>query len=104
MCMINQTKFKLSFYDDIRKFKTSIYKVILFFFQILNMGTSELKEDFNPWAVSSIFDFNYFCCPECECKSHSKQDFVDHISAYHTWVRFFSSILWNYFILENYGI
>ena len=52
------------------------------------MGTSELKEDFNPWAVSSIFDFNYFCCPECECKSHSKQDFVDHISAYHTWVSF----------------
>ena len=88
MCMINQTKFKHSFYDDIRKFKTSMYKVIFLFFQILDMGTSELKEDFNPWAVSSIFDFNYFCCPECECKSHSKQDFVDHISAYHTWVSF----------------
>ena len=88
MSMINQTKFQQRFYDDIRKFKTSKYKDIFFFFQVLDMGTSELKEDFNPWAVSSIFDFNYFCCPECECKSHSKQDFVDHISAYHTWVSF----------------
>ena len=44
------------------------------------------KEDYNPWAVSSIFDFNYFCCPECDCKSQSKQDFVDHISSFHTWV------------------
>ena len=50
------------------------------------MGTNGLKEDYNPWAVSSIWDFNYFCCPECDCKSQSKQDFVDHVSAFHTWV------------------
>jgi len=49
------------------------------------MDAIAIKQDFNPWAVSSIFDFNFFCCPECEIKSQSKQDFVDHISSYHTW-------------------
>ena len=37
----------------------------------------------NPWKVSSIFDFCYFCCPECDDKSKSKQDFVNRASAYH---------------------
>ena len=34
--------------------------------------------DENPWSASSIFDFTYFCCPECDDKSKSKQDFVIH--------------------------
>lgn len=37
----------------------------------------------NPWFVSSMFDFCYFCCPECEDKSQSKEDFVLHASEYH---------------------
>ena len=60
--------------------------VFFFFHRLFEMGTNGLKEDYNPWAVSSIWDFNYFCCPECDCKSQSKQDFVDHVSAFHTWV------------------
>jgi hypothetical protein len=33
----------------------------------------------NPWAVSSLFEFSYFTCPECEVKSQRKQDFIDHV-------------------------
>lgn len=40
----------------------------------------------NPWDVASIYDFYYFCCPECDCKSQSKQDFVNHASNIHPWV------------------
>lgn len=43
----------------------------------------------NPWDVYSIFDFNYFCCPECDFKLKSdfetsaKQDFVNHAISNH---------------------
>ena len=40
----------------------------------------------NPWKVSSIYDFYYFCCPECDSKSQNKQDFVNHASTIHPWV------------------
>ena len=45
-------------------------------------------ESINPWKASSIFEFNYFCCPECDCKSGTKQEFVDHASLYHVEVRY----------------
>ena len=38
----------------------------------------------NPWAVNSIHDFSYFCCPDCEHKSQDKQSFVDHALYFHT--------------------
>ena len=44
------------------------------------------KQDYNPWDVSSIFDFNYFCCPECDCKEQNKQEFINHATTYHSWV------------------
>ena len=40
----------------------------------------------NPWDVASIYDFYYFCCPECDSKSQNKQDFVNHASNIHPWV------------------
>ena len=40
----------------------------------------------NPWDVYSIFEFNFFCCPECDCKTQSKQDFINHASTLHPWV------------------
>ena len=49
-----------------------------------------------------FFYFNYFRCQEFECKSHSKQDFLDHITAYQTWVRFF--LVFYGIICENYGV
>ena len=45
----------------------------------------------NPWDVCSLFEFNYFCCPECEFKTRSysieqsAQDFVNHASSNHPW-------------------
>ena len=37
----------------------------------------------NPWEVSSLFKFAYFCCPECDLKVHKKQDFVNHAFEMH---------------------
>ena len=49
-------------------------------------------QDSNPWIASSIFDFSYFCCPECDWKETNthfgKQDFVNHASVYHTLVSY----------------
>ena len=42
-------------------------------------------DNINPWIASSIFEFYYFCCPECDEKSKDKQDFVNH-AAYHVGV------------------
>ena len=51
-----------------------------------------VKQSNNPWNVSSIFDFCYFCCPECDWKvtnTHTgKQEFVNHASIYHTSVSY----------------
>ena len=58
------------------------------------------QERWNPWDVSSIFEFNYFCCPECDFKIRSdfntetKQQFVNHASSNHPWVSFRVKI-WN---------
>ena len=46
---------------------------------------SIVKDD-NPWDVSSLYDFNYYCCPECDSKSQNKQDFINHASNNHPWV------------------
>ena len=48
----------------------------------------EKQDHFNPWDVVSIFDFTYYlyCCPECDWKEPSKQEFVNHALTYHPWV------------------
>jgi hydrogenase maturation factor HypF (carbamoyltransferase family) len=47
-----------------------------------------VKQINNPWNVHSIFDFCYFCCPDCDWKvtntQTGKQEFVNHASIYHT--------------------
>ena len=32
----------------------------------------------NPWAVDNLKDFLYYCCPECEGKVKSLEDFLQH--------------------------
>ena len=32
----------------------------------------------NPWNIESIYEFQYFNCPTCKFKNHSKQEFIDH--------------------------
>ncbi len=56
----------------------------------------ELKEedskpdvDENPWAVGSITDFLYFCCPECENKCQTKASFLNHALHSHPKVKNF---------------
>ena len=44
------------------------------------------EQDMNPWDVSSIFNFTYYCCPECDWKEQNKQKFVNHAFTYHTLV------------------
>ena len=34
--------------------------------------------EFNPWKVLSLEAFNYYCCPECEDRYKSKEQFVFH--------------------------
>ena len=42
--------------------------------------TEELQ---NPWQIQSIYDLQYFNCPTCEYKNHSKQEFVNHAYDFH---------------------
>ena len=37
----------------------------------------------NPWNIQSIYDLQYFNCPSCEFKNHSKQEFVNHAFGSH---------------------
>ena len=32
----------------------------------------------NPWNIVSIYDLQYFNCPSCNFKNHSKQEIVTH--------------------------
>ena len=68
----------------------------MIFFSDLNMGKKVKDEYTNPWLGSSIFDFNYFCCPECDEKSRTKQDFVFHASTYHAGVSIKFILEWWY--------
>ena len=59
--------------------------------QISTLNQTVKEEARNPWEVSSIYDFNFFCCPECDFKMKSDyraniQNFVDHASIHHPWV------------------
>ena len=37
----------------------------------------------NPWNISSIFELQYFNCPSCVFKNHSKQHLVNHAYEIH---------------------
>ena len=37
----------------------------------------------NPWNIQSIYEFQYFNCPSCVFKNHSKQEFVKHAYEFH---------------------
>ena len=58
------------------------------------LDNSRFYRSWNPWAVSSIFEFNYFCCPECDFstrsdfKTESIQEFINHALSHHPWVSY----------------
>ena len=37
----------------------------------------------NPWSIHSIYDLQYFNCPSCVYKNHSKQQFINHAYEFH---------------------
>ena len=44
----------------------------------------ELTEEMlNPWQIQSIYDLQYFNCPSCAFKNHSKQEFINHAYEMH---------------------
>ena len=38
----------------------------------------EFEDKFNPWTVTSLDDFLFYCCPECDHKSITKGVFIEH--------------------------
>ena len=41
-------------------------------------------DDFEcPWNVESLEDFLYYCCPECNARDQSREDFLNHALAQH---------------------
>ena len=37
----------------------------------------------NPWIVSEVEHFLFFCCPECNFKERSKENFIQHALSHH---------------------
>ena len=37
----------------------------------------------NPWSIHSIYELQYFICPSCSFKDHSKQEFINHAYEFH---------------------
>ena len=42
-----------------------------------------MVDNINPWLVTKWEEFLFFCCPECEEKNQSKDDFVNHALSVH---------------------
>ena len=40
--------------------------------------------EINPWCVSNLEEFMYYCCPECDKRSKSKNLFVKHALGEHS--------------------
>ena len=52
----------------------------------------------NPWLVDSLFQFQFFCCPECEEKVSEIQEFIKHAISKHPKVRCFKE---NFYISHH---
>ena len=37
----------------------------------------------NPWNIQSIYELQFFLCPSCIFKNHSKQELINHAYEYH---------------------
>ena len=37
----------------------------------------------SPWNVNKLEDFLHYCCPECEEKNQSRNDFIQHTQNQH---------------------
>ena len=37
----------------------------------------------NPWVVKNLEEFLYYCCPECDDKNQTKDNFINHVLMFH---------------------
>ena len=42
-----------------------------------------MADNKNPWLITDIEEFHFYCCPECEFKDHAKVIFVHHVLQEH---------------------
>ncbi len=63
-------------------------------------------DDTNPWSAESLDDYNFYCCPECDLKSHSQDIFVSHALQTHpksySFLPKFVSV--SEYLLQDYGL
>ena len=59
---------------------------VLHYFQLCHCDIPKMVQIIknDQWIAISIFDFYFFCCPECDAKTKDKQKFVNHVSTYHS--------------------
>ena len=60
------------------------FQVKSIFSTLAGMFETEFEEKFNPWNSSSLDDFLYYCCPECDNKTKTKGDFLQHAKTTHS--------------------
>ena len=47
------------------------------------MESTKKKENNNPWGVMNLEEFLFYCCPECNVKDKSRDEFVKHALNHH---------------------
>ena len=55
------------------------------------MNNGHHEHETNPWIVTKIQDFLYFCCPECDVREpiNSKEDFFKHAIENHPKAKYY---------------
>ena len=43
----------------------------------------EIEEKYNPWNVSNLEEFLFYCCPECDMKDVDRDRFLNHVVIAH---------------------
>ena len=44
----------------------------------MDVKSEDPDENFNPWIVTNLDEFLFFCCPECDSQSPNKALFINH--------------------------
>jgi hypothetical protein len=56
----------------------------------MELSDDEMIEDekHNPWSVTNLDEFLYYCCPECDNRTQSKELFINHAYLNHSRVMY----------------
>ena len=64
-------------------FDNDKFKFSKIFYFPENMESTNKKENNNPWGVMNLEEFLFYCCPECNVKDKSRDEFVKHALNHH---------------------